>query len=462
MKCLKHDDKINAGILSPAAEALINNSSAIQLPPHSRTTQQNTMATILLLGTCDTKLDELRFVRDKILTNPNSTKTKVILLDLGRFPTTHPDITITHHDLLSSSNTNVEVLNLSRPEYIKQVLALATTTVANLYQSHAIHAAIGIGGSCGTSLATGVMQNALPVGFPKLMVSTMASGDVKSYVEETDITMMYSVVDIAGRNWVLERILGNAASAISGMAGYYLQNATGNKDGGGGKKRIGITMFGVTTPCVDRVREYFDEQHPGKYEIYVFHATGAGGKAMERLISESQLDAIIDLTTTEVADELVGGILSAGPGRLSAAAAKGIPQVISVGACDMVNFGTKESVPTQFGDGGRKLYEHNPSVTLMRTTEEECRGIARFIGEKLRGAKNSKKVRFVLPTGGVSMLDVPGQAFHDPEADKVLFDTLEQELAETPIEIRRDTGAINDPGFAVAVAESLLELMQLP
>ncbi|EYE91218.1 Tm-1-like ATP-binding domain-containing protein [Aspergillus ruber CBS 135680] len=418
------------------------------------------MTTILLLGTCDTKLDELRFVRDKILTNPNITGTKVILLDLGRSATTHPDITITHHDLLSSSDSNVDVSNLSRSEYIKQILALATTTVSNLYQSHSIHAAISIGGSCGTSLATGIMQNALPVGFPKLMVSTMASGDVKSYVEETDITMMYSVVDIAGRNWVLERILGNAAGAISGMAASYLQNYT--DCGNGGKKRIGITMFGVTTPCVDRVREYFDEQHTGKYEIYVFHATGAGGKAMERLIAESQLDAILDLTTTEVADELVGGILSAGPGRLSAASAKGIPQVISVGACDMVNFGTKESVPTQFGDGGRRLYEHNPSITLMRTTEEECRGIARFIGEKLRGAKNPEKVQFVLPTGGVSMLDMPGQAFHDTEADKVLFDTLEQELAGTSIEIRRDARAINDPGFAVAVAESLLELMQLP
>lgn len=444
--------------LSPAAEGSPYKQS-LRCTIHQHFTN-NTMTTILLLGTCDTKLDELRFVRDKILTNPNTTETKVILLDLGRSATTHPDITITHHDLLSSSDSNVDVSNLSRPEYIKQILALATTTVSNLYQSHAIHAAISIGGSCGTSLATGIMQNALPVGFPKLMVSTMASGDVKSYVEETDITMMYSVVDIAGRNWVLERILGNAAGAISGMAASYLQNSTGG--GNGGKKRIGITMFGVTTPCVDRVRGYFDEQHPGKYEIYVFHATGAGGKAMERLIAESQLDAIIDLTTTEVADELVGGILSAGPGRLSAAAAKGIPQVISVGACDMVNFGTKESVPSQFGDGGRKLYEHNPSITLMRTTKEECRGIARFIGEKLRGAKRPERVRFFLPTGGVSMLDVPGQAFHDPEADKVLFDTLEQELAGTSIEIQRHSRAINDPGFAVAVAESLLELMPLP
>ena len=303
------------------------------------------------------------------------------------------------------------------------------------------------------------MRNVFPVGFPKLMVSTMASGDVKPHVEETDITMMYSVVDVAGTNRILRRILANAAGAVGGMAelSVSLSSATSG-EGDDGKKRIGITMFGVTTPCVDRIREHLEQTQ--NYEVYVFHATGAGGKAMERLVREGQLDAVLDLTTSEIADELVGGVLSAGPGRLSAAAEAGIPQVISVGACDMVNFGTRDSVPERFAGGDRKLYQHNPTVTLMRTTPEECRDIARFMAKKLRDASRPGRIRLVFPTGGISMLDVRGQAFHDPEADAVLFDTIEQELASTSIEIRRDPRQINDPDFAVALADSVVELMQ--
>lgn len=303
------------------------------------------------------------------------------------------------------------------------------------------------------------------------MVSTMASGDVKPYVEETDITMMYSVVDVAGTNRILRRILANAAGAVGGMASLSLSPSTststsnvtastsGEGDDDDGRKRVGITMFGVTTPCVDRIREHLEQTQ--NYEVYVFHATGAGGKAMERLTREHQLDAVLDLATSEIADELVGGVLSAGPGRLSAAAERGIPQVISVGACDMVNFGTRDSVPERFAGGDRKLYQHNPTVTIMRTTAEECRDIARFMARKLRDcASRPDRIRLVFPTGGISMLDVPGQAFHDPEADAVLFDTLEQELANTSIDIRRDPRQINDPGFAVAVADSLVELIQ--
>ena len=424
------------------------------------------MATILLLGTCDSKLPELLFVKHQILT---TTATKeVLLLDLGRTPTTHPEINITQHDILQIASTNnnvdsnsskVEVSTLPRQEYITYLLDHATSAVTHLHQTKPLHAVLGIGGSCGTALATGVMRNVFPVGFPKLMVSTMASGDVKPYVEETDITMMYSVVDVAGTNRILRRILANVAGAVGGMAelSLSLSNATSG-EGDDGKKRIGITMFGVTTPCVDRIREHLEQTQ--NYEVYVFHATGAGGKAMERLVREGQLDAVLDLTTSEIADELVGGVLSAGPGRLSAAAGAGIPLVISLGACDMVNFGTRDSVPERFAGGDRKLYQHNPTVTIMRTTPEECRDIARFMAKKLRDASRPDRIRLVFPTGGISMLDVPGQAFHDPEADAVLFDTIEQELASTSIDICRDPRQINDPNFAVALADSLVELMQ--
>ena len=424
------------------------------------------MTTILLLGTCDSKLAELLFVKHQILT---TTATKeVLLLDLGRTPTTHPEINITQHEILQLASTNnnvdsnsskVEVSTLPRQEYITYLLDHATSAVTHLHQTKPLHAVLGIGGSCGTALATGVMRNVFPVGFPKLMVSTMASGDVKSYVEETDITMMYSVVDVAGTNRILRRILANAAGAVGGMAelSLSLSNATSG-EGDDGKKRIGITMFGVTTPCVDRIREHLEQTQ--NYEVYVFHATGAGGKAMERLVREGQLDAVLDLTTTEIADELVGGVLSAGPGRLSAAAGAGIPLVISLGACDMVNFGTRDSVPERFAGGDRKLYQHNPTVTIMRTTADECRDIARFMAKKLRDASWPDRIRLVFPTGGISMLDVPGQAFHDPEADAVLFNTIEQELAGTSIDIRRDPRHINDPDFAVALADSLVELMQ--
>lgn len=424
------------------------------------------MTTILLLGTCDSKLAELLFVKHQILT---TTATKeVLLLDLGRTPTTHPEINITQHEILQLASTNnnvdsnsskVEVSTLPRQEYITYLLDHATSAVTHLHQTKPLHAVLGIGGSCGTALATGVMRNVFPVGFPKLMVSTMASGDVKPYVEETDITMMYSVVDVAGTNRILRRILANAAGAVGGMAelSLSLSNATSG-EGDDGKKRIGITMFGVTTPCVDRIREHLEQTQ--NYEVYVFHATGAGGKAMERLVREGQLDAVLDLTTTEIADELVGGVLSAGPGRLSAAAGAGIPLVISLGACDMVNFGTRDSVPERFAGGDRKLYQHNPTVTIMRTTPEECRDIARFMAKKLRDALWPDRIRLVFPTGGISMLDVPGQAFHDPEADAVLFNTIEQELAGTSIDIRRDPRHINDPDFAVALADSLVELMQ--
>lgn len=316
------------------------------------------------------------------------------------------------------------------------------------------------------------MRDALPVGFPKLMVSTMASGDVAPYIGETDICMMYSVVDIAGTNRVLGTVLENAAMAIGGMGVGYLRRSLAEqeqreKDGDAGGKRsvqIAISMFGVTTPAVTHARHHLESILPD-CEVYAFHATGSGGRAMERLIREGRIDAVLDLTTTEIADEVVGGVLSAGPERLCAATKREIPRVVSVGACDMVNFGCSDSIPVSFreqkmeGGEGRVFHEHNEIVTLMRTTKEECVQIGRVIARNLKRDK-SGKTRVVLPVGGISMLDVPGGPFWDPKVDEVLFSTLEDELTGSGIQVMRDSRAINDPEFAVVVADELINLIQ--
>lgn len=417
--------------------------------------------TILLLGTCDTKLAELLYTKEH-LEHCNGT---VLLMDIGRNPTTHPEITITHHDILNAPENQhkhpAKIHTLERAEYIAALTPCATNTVAHLHQTRRIHAVLGVGGSCGTALATALMRDALPVGFPKLMVSTMASGDVAPYIGETDIAMMYSVVDIAGRNRVLERVLRNAAGAIAGMARVYSEPAVSSHDrDSGGVVQIGVTMFGVTTPAVTAARKHLESIIPN-CEVYVFHATGSGGRAMERLVSEGQLDAVLDLTTTEIVDEVVGGVLSAGPSRLCAASMRDIPRVVSVGACDMVNFGTPESVPAKFSEGQRVLHRHNPTVTVMRTTKEECVQTAQLIAKNLVGEKKGAgQTKVLLPTGGVSMLDTPGQPFWDADADEVLFSTLESELSGSGISVQRDSRHINDPGFAAAAAELLRDLIE--
>ncbi|KAK1150226.1 hypothetical protein N8T08_000128 [Aspergillus melleus] len=433
--------------------------------------------TILLVGTLDSKSPELHYTRRQI---ERLNACNVLILDVGRTQSstsnTHtsnnnPNQSITFPQILTPATTT-PLTTLPRAEYITTISHAAVTKTTELYRAGHIHGIIGIGGSCGTNIATSVMREALPVGFPKLMVSTMASGDVRRFVEGTDISMMYSVVDIAGTNTILNRILRNAAAAISGMVAGSWANSDEEEEEdevtvqgkGAGKRKskvkVGITMFGVTTPCVDRVREYLEsaeQQQQSEYEIYVFHATGAGGKAMERLVKEKQLDAVIDMTTTEVVDELVGGVLSTGPSRLEAAAEAGIPQLVSVGACDMVNFGPREELPTKFAD--RRIYEHNPTVTIVRTTVEENRCVARWIADKLKRAKRPDRVRVLLPTGGVSLLDTPDQLFHDPAADEMLFSTLETELQGTGIAVVRDARAINDEDFAITAAQSFVQLI---
>ncbi|CAI7610663.1 unnamed protein product [Penicillium glandicola] len=450
---------------------------SLQFQSKAQTKMPPKVPTILLLGTCDTKLPELLYTKSQI----ESTNARVLLMDIGRNPTTDEQINIPQSALINPSPSTPtqfripDLTTLPRAEYITTLTPYATKKVTNLHETNQIHGILSIGGSCGTSLAAAVMRDALPVGFPKLLVSTMASGDVGPYIGETDISMMYSVVDIAGRNCVLDGVLDNAAGGIVGMARMFLGRVERGRDEKQKQKakeeedhvsvfrvRIGISMFGVTTPGVTRARERLEEVLAG-CEVYVFHATGSGGRALERLVREGWIDAVLDLTTTEIADEVVGGVLSAGDGRLIAGM-RDIPRVVSVGACDMVNFGEVGSVPVAFREAGRLFHEHNATVTLMRTTKKECADIGVFIARNLLGNLRDKgqlrQTKVILPVGGVSMLDVPGQPFHDPEADEVLFSTLERELEGSGIPVVRDARDINDPDFAVAVADELIKLIR--
>ena len=414
------------------------------------------MACILLLGTCDTKLSELLYVRSHILRHDIVVKS----MDVGRKQTSHQDLDYTHAQVLSHLSVQPDIDSMARGQVIETMISAATILVSELHSRQEIHGVICIGGSGGTSLGTSVMRSTLPVGFPKLMVSTMASGNVSNFVGETDITMMHSVVDIAGQNSVLNPILENAAGMIAGAAKAYRDRLEKEKDEGSAdaekRKSVAITMFGVTTPAVDAARVHL-EKHG--FEVFVFHATGIGGRAMEKLISQRRIDGVLDLTTTELADELVGGVLSAGPDRLTAAARANIPQVVSLGGLDLVNFGPRPSVPSQFNE--RLLHEHNPDVTVMRTSVDESRKLGEQIAEKLRtNARKPEMVRVFAPTGGLSMISTKDGPFYDEDADKALFTTLIQGLDGSGIDVVQDRRAINDDGFSTDMANSLMQLMQ--
>ena len=309
---------------------------------------------------------------------------------------------------------------------------------------------ISAGGSGGTALATPAMRR-LPIGVPKLMVSSVASGDVRPYVGPSDLCMMYSVTDVAGINRISERVLANAAHALAGMIAY-ARAADAPSDA---KPAIGLTMFGVTTPCVQAVTRALEE----RYDCLVFHATGTGGQSMEKLVDSGLLAGVIDVTTTEIADEVVGGVLSAGPGRLDAIARTRLPYVGSCGALDMVNFWAMDTVPSQFR--GRNLYRHNANVTLMRTTPEECARIGRFIADKLNRMEGP--VRFLIPEGGVSLIDAPGKPFWDPVADKALFDAITSGVRATSSrQIVRLPHNVNDPPFVDALGAAFDEISRAP
>ena len=306
---------------------------------------------------------------------------------------------------------------------------------------------ISAGGSGGTALATQGMRR-LPIGVPKVMVSTVASGDVKPYVGPSDICMMYSVTDISGINRISEKVLANAAHALAGMIAFSKKERQGTTEA---KPALGLTMFGLTTPCVQAVCKQLEEQ----YDCIVFHATGTGGQSMEKLAESGLLCAVLDITTTEVADEIAGGVLSAGTARMDVFSKKQIPYVGSCGALDMVNFWAMDTVPSQFR--ARNLHKHNSNVTLMRTTAEECRQIGRFIAQKLNRMEGP--VRFLIPEGGMSGLDLPGGPFWDPAADKMLFDTIASEFRSSSLKkLIRLPNHINDQAFAEALVANFKEI----
>jgi uncharacterized protein (UPF0261 family) len=395
--------------------------------------------TVLVVGTLDTKGDELQFLREHL----ERAGVRVLLADVGTLEPARAQPDITREQVAAETGVDVEALRAAgdRGAAISAMAGAAAALTRRLYDEGVIHGVLGAGGSGNTAIATAAMQ-ALPVGVPKMMVSTMAAGDTADYVGGVDVTMMASVTDVAGINSVSARILANAAAAMAGMV---LAPAPGAEDG---RPLVGATMFGVTTPCVTRARERLEARG---YEVLVFHATGTGGKAMEALVSGGQLSGVLDATTTELCDDLVGGVLSAGPERLEAAGRAGVPQVVSLGALDMVNFGARETVPPKFED--RNLYVHNPSVTLMRTTPEECAELGRRIARKLAAATGP--VSLFVPLGGVSMIDAEGQPFHDPEADAALFEALRNGLKGSSVELVELDNNVNDEEFADAMADKL-------
>jgi uncharacterized protein (UPF0261 family) len=392
----------------------------------------------------DTKGHELAYVAERL----RALGIAVSTVDVGTKepPVVAPDVT---RDMVANCHptTAGRTVALAGPDRGEAITAMGealTNFILREYQAGRVAGVIGIGGSGNTALITCAMR-ALPIGLPKVMVSTIASGNVAPYVGTSDIFMMYPVVDIAGLNAVSRRVLGNAAHALAGMSEHPIPAS-------GEKRTVAMTMFGVTTPCVTAVREALEAQG---FDGLVFHATGTGGRAMEKLVDAGLVRGVLDITTTEVADEIVGGILPAGPHRFDAILRAKIPYVLSLGALDMVNFGAIESVPERFRH--RKLHVHNAQVTLMRTTTEENRRFARWIAAKLSRAE--APFTLLIPEGGVSALDTYGQPFFDPEADAALFEELESAIEPGPGRtIRRVPFNINDPAFAWALIESYLEL----
>lgn len=399
--------------------------------------------TVVLVGTLDTKGDEYAYLRDRLQRHGVNT----LLVDVGTLepPRAHPDID--RHEVAGAAGIDLDELVAARDRG-RAVSAMATAAAAivrRLYDEGRCHGILAAGGSGNTAIATSAMR-ALPVGVPKLMVSTVAAGDTRAYIGATDLMLMASVTDVAGINSISGRILANAAAAMAGMV-----DAPPVKLGDQ-RRLVAATMFGVTTPAVTAAREALEQRG---YEVLVFHATGTGGMAMEGLIDSDFIAGVLDLTTTELADRLVGGVLAAGPERLEVAGRKGLPQVVSLGALDMVNFGPRDTVPPQFES--RNLYIHNPSVTLMRTTPEENAELGRIIAEKLSGARGP--VALFVPLKGVSAIDVEGGPFHDPIADRALFDAVRDNLAEN-VELHELERNINDPEFAAAMVEKLGEYLQ--
>ncbi|MDX2245826.1 MAG: Tm-1-like ATP-binding domain-containing protein [Bacteroidia bacterium] len=395
------------------------------------------MSAIFIIGTCDTKSAELLFIQTVLEKEGVFAQIVDVSTQPHIFPADISNITLAGHHPLGQA-----LLNL--PDRGEAITAMSEALRTFLLTTKGLAGVIGIGGSGGTSLITHALK-ALPVGLPKIMVSTMASGNTRPFVEATDIMMVYSVTDLAGLNSISRTILANAAQALAGVLNGKPQVISDVKPA------LGMTMFGVTTPCVQYIRSHFED----RFDCVVFHATGIGGQSFEKLVSSGMVKHVIDVTLTEVCDHLMGGILSAGESRLDAFIQTRIPYIGSVGALDMVNFGSIDSVPEHYRH--RNLYKHNAAVTLMRTTPEENVLMGKWIAAKLNRMEGP--VRFFLPEKGVSLIDSPGKPFYDPEADHALFDTLEKELIHTENRrLIRLPYEINDPAFAEALIESFNQL----
>jgi uncharacterized protein (UPF0261 family) len=381
------------------------------------------VSTVYIIGTCDTKQAELAYAVERV----QAAGAKALLVDISTTKSgARADLTLGADPALTDRG--------------QAVAAMAEALTHFLLSRSDIGAVLGLGGGGNTSMVTQAMR-ALPIGVPKLMVSTMASGNVAAYVGPTDIAMMHAVADVAGLNAITRRVIGNAAHAAAGMT---LNAVPEVKQG---KRALGLTMFGVTTGCITQIRERLE----GEHECFVFHATGTGGQCLEKLIDSGLIVSCIDITTTEVADHLFGGVLPCTDDRFGAVIRRQVPYVGSVGACDMVNFGGLETVPALFA--GRHLHVHNAQVTLMRTSPEENAAIGSWIVARLNRMEGP--VRFLLPLGGVSAIDAPGQPFHDPEADAALFQAIRKDWATAPNRRLIEIDAhINDPAFAEAAVNA--------
>jgi uncharacterized protein (UPF0261 family) len=399
---------------------------------------------VYLLATLDTKGREAEFLRERL----RACGARVMLVDTGALGSPACVADISRAELFHAGGARLEEIVAQADR--GQAVAAAAVGAANLLREHhasgRVSGVLAIGGSAGSTIGSAAMR-ALPLGIPKVLVSTLASGQVRHYVGDKDILMLNAVVDISGLNRISRTILDEAARAMAGMVCLPADKASAED-----KPLVAATMFGVTTPCVERAREVLEA---AGYEVLVFHATGAGGQAMESLVADGLIAGVLDITTTELADEFAGGMLTAGPDRLTAAGRAGVPQVISVGATDMANFHARNTVPERFSE--RKFYQHNANVTLMRTTVEENERIGTDIGRKAAAARGPTVI--MLPEQGVSAIDRAGQPFDDPAARAALFEAIRRNAGTTEI-VSLDRH-INDPEFAEAAAARLITMMKL-
>jgi len=399
-------------------------------------------ATIAVLGTLDTKGHEHAFVADRIRERGH----QVLLIDAGTLGEAQVTPDIPRAEVAAAGEIDLASLmrRRDRGECVAAMMRGVAALVMQLFSERKIDGIISLGGGGGTAIGTAAMR-ALPIGFPKIMVSTLASGNVAPYVGSKDVVMIPSVVDVAGMNRISRPLLARAAGAVCGMVETEMPTVAD-------RPVVVASQFGNTTACIEQARKILEA---AGYEVIVFAAVGTGGRSMETLIESGMVDGVLDVTTTEWADELVGGVLNAGPRRLEAAARCGVPAIVAPGCLDMANFGPMDTVPAKYE--GRRLYPHNPQVTLMRTTPEECTELGGIVAEKLNASTGP--VTVLIPLKGISVISASGEPFHDPAADEALFTSLKSGLRSDIPVVEKDYN-INDPEFAELCAQTLLKLMQ--